>query len=168
MFRPKWPSSGVQFVVFQEFPAHCNVVITTRGRKPHCSEKQIPELQHVYTWRWTFRPKHLVKLCPIKEQRTTWHTDGAETLKSDLHSATGRWNITLWAVSRESRQVLRSIFSGVCSVMHIQVAMRSLALHRTQPALYNYIRYVEDRHQTWGQIKQLRVWLSARECWRGP
>jgi hypothetical protein len=24
MFRPKWPSSGVQFVVFQDSAAHCN------------------------------------------------------------------------------------------------------------------------------------------------
>jgi hypothetical protein len=26
MFRPKWPSSGVQFVVFQDSAAHCNAV----------------------------------------------------------------------------------------------------------------------------------------------
>jgi hypothetical protein len=37
----------------------------------------------VYTWRWPFRPKHAVKWCLLKEQRTTLHTDGAETPMSD-------------------------------------------------------------------------------------
>jgi hypothetical protein len=27
MFRPKWPSSGVQFVVFQDPAAHCNPIL---------------------------------------------------------------------------------------------------------------------------------------------
>jgi hypothetical protein len=38
--------------------------------------------------------------------------------------------------------------------MHIQVATRALALHMTEPALYNYIRYVEARRQTWGQTEE--------------
>jgi hypothetical protein len=38
--------------------------------------------------------------------------------------------------------------------MHIQVSTRALAQHLTEPALYNYIRYVEDRQQTSGQTEE--------------
>lgn len=58
--------------------------VVVQEYKPHYSEQQPPELQHLYTWGWPFGWKHVVKWkCSMKEQQTTLHLDGAETPKSD-------------------------------------------------------------------------------------
>jgi hypothetical protein len=49
---------------------------------------RVLKYNNLFTWRWTFRFKHVVKLCLIKEQWMTLHTEGAETPKlyTSLHT----------------------------------------------------------------------------------
>jgi hypothetical protein len=40
---------------------------------------RVLKYNNLYTWRWPFRPKHVVKWCLIREQWMILHTDGTET-----------------------------------------------------------------------------------------
>jgi hypothetical protein len=100
MFRPKWPSLSVQFVVFQDSAAHCNagffrifgyvgftwLLPVLLGLVVVAALSALVEATVLLCAGRPFRQKHAVKQCLTKQQRTTLQIDGQKICKSELYA----------------------------------------------------------------------------------